>query len=126
LFLLLERFLFFDKVPDSLVLSKKKGFDLYLWSFDPSFNPVDVGFESSSPGKTKDKSVFSQVSDIEPLSFFFIPQGDHQVACVSDGSMSINGSIHIEDDSGLLQFLGPQAESYDSGMVDKIFCCSAV
>jgi hypothetical protein len=59
LLLLLELFLFFDVVSDPLVFSKEKGFYLYHRSFDFPFDPVDVGLESSSPGKTKNESVFS-------------------------------------------------------------------
>ena len=40
---------------------------------------------------------------------------------MSDGSMSIVGSIHVKNLSGFLEFLRSKAKANDGGMVDKVF-----
>jgi hypothetical protein len=77
LFLLLECFLFFDEGFDPLIFSQKEGFYLYSRSFNLSFGPVDVWFECSPPWEAENESVFSQISDIEPLSFLLVSKSDH-------------------------------------------------
>jgi hypothetical protein len=89
-----------DEVSDLLIPSVQEGFCEDFGSFELRVLPVDFWGEGSTPGVAKDKAIFSEVGDIESLSFFLVSSYDHEVACMGDGAMSVEGSVHIEHRSG--------------------------
>ena len=89
-----------DEVSDLLVPSIQEGFCEDFWSFELCILPVDFWGKGSTPGVAKDKSISSEVGDIKSLSLFLVSSYDHEVACVGDGTMPVEGPVHIEHRSG--------------------------
>ena len=89
-----------DEVSDLLIPSVQEGFCEDFGSFELRVLPVDFWGKGSTPGVAKDKAISPEVGDIESLSLFLVSSYDHEVACMSDGAVSVEGSVYIEHRSG--------------------------